>query len=215
MTGSGRPASTASHRLTDPYRTSPHCSQSGIHHRAVVRTQQGTLLAGPARAVELPAVGRVVKGDKLLAAPEGETYFLPYTPARRLTFGLEWDLREKATGDWLSETDGVPPSKHQVTAEYPTSDQLGLEDFHSYAGKNTGAGSALMSNLHAGNAVWSYNAFSNPSLGFSTFLRLATTNRTRPALRPVSAGRCRPPRRSGSARRWTSTRPRCCPSRSP
>ncbi|MEE1834562.1 golvesin C-terminal-like domain-containing protein [Streptomyces sp. SP17KL33] len=220
------------------------------HYRVVVRTQQGTLLAGPARAVELPAVGQVVKGDKLLAAPEGETYFLPYTPARmipgekatveatltnttdtvwkkgervlsyrwyldgkdvthllnkdatplpkdvapgetvtfdaelkapvlvdpldkRLTFGLEWDLREKATGDWLSETDGVPPSKHQVTAEYPTSDQLGLEDFHSYAGKNTGAGSALMSNLHAGNAVWSYNAFSNPSLGFSTFLRLA------------------------------------------
>lgn len=220
------------------------------HYRIVVRTQQGTLLAGPARTVELPAVGKVVKGTKLLAAPEGETYFLPYTPARmipgekatveatltnttgtvwkkgervlsyrwtldgkdvthllnkdatplpkdvapgetvtfdaelkapvlvdpldkRLTFGLEWDLREKATGDWLSETDGVPPSKHEVTAEYPTSDQLGLEGFHSYAGKNTGAGSALMSNLHAGNAVWSYNSFSNPSLGFSTFLRLA------------------------------------------
>lgn len=192
----------------------------------------------------------MVKGEKPLAAAEGETYFLPYTPARmipgekatveatltnttgtvwkkgervlsyrwtldgkdvtnllnkdatplpkdvapgetvtfdaelkapvlvdpldkRLTFGLEWDLREKATGDWLSETDGVPPSKHEVTAEYPTSDQLGLEDFHAYAGKNTGAGSALMSNLHAGNAVWSYNSFSNPSLGFSTFLRLA------------------------------------------
>ncbi|WP_327730336.1 polymorphic toxin-type HINT domain-containing protein [Streptomyces sp. NBC_00487] len=220
------------------------------HYRIVVRTQQGKLLAGPARTVELPAVGTVVKGEKPLAAAEGETYFLPYTPARmipgekatveatltnttgtvwkkgervlsyrwtldgkdvtnllnkdatplpkdvapgetvtfdaelkapvlvdpldkRLTFGLEWDLREKATGDWLSETDGVPPSKHEVTAEYPTSDQLGLEDFHAYAGKNTGAGSALMSNLHAGNAVWSYNSFSNPSLGFSTFLRLA------------------------------------------
>ncbi|MFF6784174.1 polymorphic toxin-type HINT domain-containing protein [Streptomyces sp. NPDC012510] len=220
------------------------------HYRIVVRTQEGKLLAGPARSVELPTIGKVFKGGRLLAAPEGETYFLPYTPARmipgekatveatltnttdtvwkkgervlsyrwtldgkdvtnllnkdatglpkdvapgetvtfdaelkapvlvdpldkRLTFGLEWDLREKAGGDWLSETDGVPPSKHQVTAEYPTSDQLGLEDFHSYAGKNTGAGSALMSNLHAGNAVWSYNAFSNPSLGFSTFLRLA------------------------------------------
>ncbi len=67
----------------------------------------------------------------------------------------------------------MPPAAFQVTAEYPTSDQLGLEDFYSYAGKNTGAGSALMSNLYAGNAVWSYNAFSNPSLGFSTFLRLA------------------------------------------
>ncbi|WP_217235790.1 polymorphic toxin-type HINT domain-containing protein [Streptomyces sp. AC555_RSS877] len=220
------------------------------HYRIVVRTEQGKLLSGPARAVELPAVGQVAQDGKLLAAPEAETYFLPFTPARmvpgetatveatltnttatvwkkgervlsyrwtldgkdvtnllnkdatglpkdvapgetvtfdaqlkapvlvdpldkRLTFGLEWDLREKATGDWLSETDGVPPSKHEVTAEYPTSDQLGLEDFHSYAGKNTGAGSALMSNLYAGNAVWSYNAFSNPSLGFATFLRLA------------------------------------------
>ncbi|MFE9437474.1 polymorphic toxin-type HINT domain-containing protein [Streptomyces sp. NPDC006602] len=220
------------------------------HYRIAVRTTQGKLLTGPARAVELPAVGQVTQNNKLLAAPEAETYFLPFTPARmipgetatveatltnttntpwkkgervlsyrwtldgkditnllnkdatglpedvapgetvtfdaqlkapvlvdpldkRLTFGLEWDLREKATGDWLSETDGVPPSKHEVTAEYPTSDQLGLEDFYSYAGKNTGAGSALMSNLYAGNAVWSYNAFSNPSLGFSTFLRLA------------------------------------------
>jgi RHS repeat-associated protein len=220
------------------------------HYRIAVRTTQGKLLAGPARTVELPAVGHVAQGAKLLAAPESETYFLPFTPARmipgetatveatltnttsavwkkgervlsyrwtldgkdvtnllnkdatglpkdvapgetvtfdarlkapvlvgpldkRLTFGLEWDLREKATGKWLSETDGVPTSKHQVTAEYPTSDQLGLEDFYSYAGKNTGAGSALMSNLYAGNAVWSYNAFSNPSLGFSTFLRLA------------------------------------------
>ncbi|GAB2884979.1 hypothetical protein GCM10027074_61920 [Streptomyces deserti] len=220
------------------------------HYRIVVRTQQGRLLASPVRTVELPALGHVAKGTKLLAAPGTETYFLPYTPARvvpgetstveatltnttdtvwkkgervlsyrwtldgkdvtnllnkdatplprdvppgdsvtfdaqlkspvlvdpldkRLTFGLEWDLREKATGKWLSQTDGVPPSKHQVTAEYPTSDQLGLENFYSYAGKNTGAGSALMSNLYAGNAVWSYDAFSNPSLGFSTFLRLA------------------------------------------
>ncbi|MGW0709808.1 golvesin C-terminal-like domain-containing protein [Streptomyces sp. NPDC002643] len=220
------------------------------HYRIVVRTQQGKLLAGPSRAVELPPLGKVTKDAKVLAAPEGETYFLPYTPARmipgetatveatltnttstvwkkgervlsyrwyldgkdvtnllnkdatglpkdvapgetvtfdaelkapvpvdpldkRLTFELQWDLRDKSTGDWLSETDGVPPSKHTVTAEYPTSDQLGLEKFYSYAGKNTGAGSALMSNLHAGNAVWSYNSFSNPSLGFSTFLRLA------------------------------------------
>ncbi|MFE7838818.1 polymorphic toxin-type HINT domain-containing protein [Streptomyces sp. NPDC057474] len=240
--------------LTFADRTAPPALEGGAtgtyHYRIVVRTQQGKLLAGPARTVELPAVGKVVKDEKLLAAPEGETYFLPYTPARmipgekavveatltnttgtvwkkgervlsyrwtldgkdvtnllnkdatplpkdvapgetvtfdaelkasvlvdpldkRLTFGLEWDLREKATGEWLSETDGVPPSKHEVTAEYPTSDQLGLEDFYSYGGKNTGAGSALMSNLHAGNAVWSYNSFSNPSLGFSTFLRLA------------------------------------------
>ncbi|MEU6349497.1 polymorphic toxin-type HINT domain-containing protein [Streptomyces sp. NPDC047072] len=223
---------------------------SAYTYRIVVRTRQGKLLAGPARTVQLPALGKVVQGAKLLAAAAAETYHLPFTPARmipgetatveatltnttatawkkgervlsyrwyldgkditnllnkdatslpkdvapgetvtfdaelnapvlvdpldkRLTFGLEWDLRDKTTGDWLSETDGVPPSKHEVTAEYPTSDQLGLEDFYSYAGKNTGAGSALTSNLYAGNAVWSYNAFTNPSLGFSTFLRLA------------------------------------------
>ncbi|WP_406492002.1 polymorphic toxin-type HINT domain-containing protein [Streptomyces sp. NBC_01604] len=245
------PVDRATRTFTD--RTAPPALDGDgrtYHYRIAVRTKQGKLVAGPARAVELPAVGQVARGGKLLAAPEGETYFLPFTPARmvpgetatveatltnttdtvwkkgervlsyrwtldgkditsllnkdatglpkdvapgetvtfdaelkapvlvdpldkRLTFGLEWDLREKATGDWLSETDGVPPSKHEVTAEYPTSDQLGLEDFYSYAGKNTGAGSALMSNLYAGNAVWSYNAFSNPSLGFSTFLRLA------------------------------------------
>ena len=30
-----------------------------------------------------------------------------------------------------------------------------------------------MNNLYAGNAVWSYNAFTNPSRGLSTFVRLA------------------------------------------
>ncbi|PAZ13713.1 sugar-binding protein [Streptomyces sp. SA15] len=240
-------------RRTFTDRTAPPALKGdgpAYHYRIAVRTKKGKLLTGPARTVELPAVGQVSRGAKLLAAPEGETYFLPYTPARmipgekatveatltnttsavwkkgervlsyrwtldgkdvtnllnkdatplprdvppgdtvtfdaelkapvlidpldkRLTFGLEWDLREKATGKWLSETDAVPPSKHQVTVEYPTSDQLGLEDFYSYAGKNTGAGSSVMNNLYAGNAVWSYNAFTNPSLGFSTFLRLA------------------------------------------
>ena len=61
----------------------------------------------------------------------------------------------------------------QAAVEEPTSDQLGLEKFYSYAGKNTGAGSTVMDNLYAGNAVWSYNAFTNPSRGLATFVRLA------------------------------------------
>ncbi|MGP3950163.1 golvesin C-terminal-like domain-containing protein [Streptomyces sp. 7N604] len=93
--------------------------------------------------------------------------------ASRVEYQLHWDLRDKVTEKWLSETDDVPPSTHDVVVEKPTSDELGLEQFHSYAGKNTGAASTLMGNLRSGNAVWSYNAFSNPSLGFSTFARLA------------------------------------------
>lgn len=63
--------------------------------------------------------------------------------------------------------------KQNVAVEDPTSDQLGLESFYTYAGKNTGAGSTLMNNVAAGNAVWSYDAFSNPGRGLSTFARLA------------------------------------------
>ncbi|WKX13578.1 polymorphic toxin-type HINT domain-containing protein [Streptomyces sp. NL15-2K] len=93
--------------------------------------------------------------------------------ASRVEYELQWDLRDKLTKRWLSETDDVPPSKHDVVVEKPTSNELGLEQFHSYAGRNTGANSTLMGNLHSGNAVWSYNAFNNPSRGFSTSARLA------------------------------------------
>ncbi|PUB27631.1 RHS repeat-associated protein [Promicromonospora sp. AC04] len=63
--------------------------------------------------------------------------------------------------------------KQNVAVEDPTSDQLGLESFYTYAGKNTGAGSTLMNNVAAGNAVWSYDAFANPGRGLSTFARFA------------------------------------------
>ncbi|MFD2027898.1 DNRLRE domain-containing protein [Promicromonospora aerolata] len=63
--------------------------------------------------------------------------------------------------------------KQNVAVEDPTSDQLGLESFYTYAGKNTGAGGTLMNNVAAGNAVWSYDAFSNPGRGLSTFARFS------------------------------------------
>ncbi|BCL12656.1 hypothetical protein GCM10017556_03950 [Micromonospora sagamiensis] len=92
---------------------------------------------------------------------------------KRTDYVLDWELRNKVTGKKLSETTPIQPLPQNVAVEEPTSDQLGLEKFYSYAGKNTGAGGTLMNNLYAGNTVWSYNAFSNPSRGLSTFVRLA------------------------------------------
>jgi RHS repeat-associated protein len=92
---------------------------------------------------------------------------------KRTDYVLQWDLRNKLTGKKLSETTAIKPLPQNLAVEEPTSDQLGLEKFYSYAGKNTGAGGTLMNNLYAGNTVWSYNAFNNPSRGLSTFVRLA------------------------------------------
>jgi RHS repeat-associated protein len=95
----------------------------------------------------------------------------------RDAYVLAWDLFNTASGGgWLSQasgTNGVGALNQALAVEDSTSDQVGLESFYAYAGKNTGAGSTLMNNLHAGNAVWSYDMFANPSRGLSTFLRLA------------------------------------------
>ncbi|MGW0998330.1 golvesin C-terminal-like domain-containing protein [Streptomyces sp. NPDC002523] len=92
---------------------------------------------------------------------------------KRLDYLLKWDLRNNTAGTWLSATESIPPLAQNVRTEDPTSNQLGLEKFYSYAGKNTGAGSTLMTNLYAGNTVWQYNAFNNPGRGLSTFVRFA------------------------------------------
>ncbi|MEV4764361.1 DNRLRE domain-containing protein [Micromonospora chokoriensis] len=93
---------------------------------------------------------------------------------KRTDYVLQWDLRNKLTNKKLSETvPAITPLPQNVAVEEPTSDQLGLEKFYSYAGKNTGAGGTLMNNLYAGNTVWSYNALSNPSRGLSTFVRMS------------------------------------------
>ncbi|MEV1154938.1 DNRLRE domain-containing protein [Micromonospora chokoriensis] len=93
---------------------------------------------------------------------------------KRTDYVLQWDLRNKLTTKKLSETvPAITPLPQNVAVEEPTSDQLGLEKFYSYAGKNTGAGGTLMNNLYAGNTVWSYDALSNPSRGLSTFVRMS------------------------------------------
>ena len=109
------------------------------------------------------------------------------TGTKRLAYDIYLDLW---TGtDWFSTT--VPPSSNTtppsqgcvvVTTGYlcvdryvedPTSNQLGLEKFLSYTGEETGGGSQFLTNLYSGNAVWSYDALSNPSIGPSAFVRLA------------------------------------------
>ncbi len=93
---------------------------------------------------------------------------------KRGEYVLGWDVRKSADGSWLSAgTNGIPPLKQSVAVEDPTSNQLGLEKFYSYAGKNTGAGSTVMNNLASGNSVWSYNAFTNPGRGLTTFARFS------------------------------------------
>ncbi|GIF23486.1 RHS repeat-associated protein [Actinoplanes tereljensis] len=88
-------------------------------------------------------------------------------------YTISWELKNKTTGQTLSQLASIAPLSHHFPVVEPTSDQLGLENFYSYAGKNTGAGSSLMNNLYSGNTVWQYNAFANPGRGLSSFVRLA------------------------------------------
>ncbi|MEU6087591.1 DNRLRE domain-containing protein [Streptomyces sp. NPDC047085] len=96
------------------------------------------------------------------------------TGSKRTQYVLGWDVKKVSDGSWLSAgTGGIPTLKQNVAVEDPTSNTLGLEKFYSYTGKNTGAGSTVMNNLAYGNTVWSYNAFSNPGRGLTTFARFA------------------------------------------
>ncbi|MFI6500342.1 DNRLRE domain-containing protein [Nonomuraea typhae] len=89
---------------------------------------------------------------------------------------LDWDVIDTATGRWKSASHGLPQLPQRVRLDSPTSDQLGLEKFYSYTGKNTGAGSTALVNPYAGNLVWSYNALANPSRGPQTFVRMTSNS---------------------------------------
>jgi RHS repeat-associated protein len=91
----------------------------------------------------------------------------------RTQYTLTWDAYNKTNSTWNSATGGVAGLAQNITVEDPTSDTIGLEKFYTYAGKNTGAGSSVMTNLASGNNVFSYNAFSNPGRGLGTFTRFA------------------------------------------
>jgi len=93
---------------------------------------------------------------------------------KRQAYVLQWDLRNRTAGQWLSEVDTIPPLPQNVAVEDPTSDQLGLERFYAYTTMPTGAGSAVQVNQYAGNVVFGYNPVSNPSRGLATFVRLTS-----------------------------------------
>ncbi|MFF0249975.1 DNRLRE domain-containing protein [Streptosporangium sandarakinum] len=85
---------------------------------------------------------------------------------------LVWDVQDTITNNWKSATHHLPELPQQIRLDSPTSDLLGSEKFYTYTGKNTGAGSTALVNPYAGNLVWNYNAFSNPSRGPQTFVRM-------------------------------------------
>jgi RHS repeat-associated protein len=91
---------------------------------------------------------------------------------KREQYVLNWDLRNRTTGQWLSQTGNLPAMPQNVTVEDPTSDQLGLEKFYQYIGTGTGSGTGLKVNPHVGNVVWNYDPFSNPGRGLATFVRM-------------------------------------------
>jgi RHS repeat-associated protein len=163
----------------------------------------GTDVSGPANQEQTPlpadmAPGAVATIAAALRAPDTTG-----SGSTRTGYVLAWDLYNKTTGTWLSSSAaGAPGSKpttggrdskpatgapgahtasparvaplaQLASVEQPTSNQLGLEKFYQYTGIDTGSGSSVLNNLASGDAVWSYNAFSNPSRGFATFVRMA------------------------------------------
>ena len=62
--------------------------------------------------------------------------------------------------------------KENASVEQAESNMLGLEKYYQYTGVPTGSGGTLLNNDATGNVDWNYNAFSNPSRGFQTFVRL-------------------------------------------
>jgi YD repeat-containing protein len=115
----------------------------------------------------------VSPGETVVVQAQVKTPIQSGSGNKREAYVLKWDLRNKTNSTWLSDTGGIPALAQNVAVEDPTSNQLGLEKFYSYAGTSTGAGSAALVNQVAGNLVWSYDAIANPSRGPSTSLRLA------------------------------------------
>jgi YD repeat-containing protein len=136
----------------------------------------GTGDADPASAASqlMTALPRDVAPGNTVTVNADVKALTPADPgATRIDRVLTWDLYNQTTNTYLSAaTGGVTGLGQHVGVEQPTSDELGLERFYQYAGKNTGSGTAALVNQHSGNLVWSYNPLSNPSRGPETFLRM-------------------------------------------
>ncbi|MER5207720.1 DNRLRE domain-containing protein [Streptomyces sp. NPDC002825] len=133
----------------------------------------GTDVTNGGNQVQTALPSNIAPGDSVSLQAQVKTPINSDNGNKRTDYVLTWDVLNKTAGTWVSGTAGIPGLMQNVAVEDPTSNQLGLEKFYSYAGKNTGAGSTVMNNTAAGNSVWSYNAFTNPGRGLNTFARFA------------------------------------------
>ncbi|WOX26456.1 DNRLRE domain-containing protein [Streptomyces solicathayae] len=133
----------------------------------------GTDVTTGGNRLETALPADLLPGDSVTLQAKVRTPINSASGNKRTDYQLTWDVRDTAAGTWVSDTSGPAGLSQNVAVEEPTSNQLGLEKYYSYSGKNTGAGSSLMNNTAAGNAVWQYNAFNNPGRGLNTFVRLA------------------------------------------
>ncbi|WP_328906790.1 golvesin C-terminal-like domain-containing protein [Streptomyces sp. NBC_00234] len=133
----------------------------------------GTDVTNGGNQIQTALPSDVAPGDSVSLQAQVKTPINSDSGNKRTDYALTWDVFNKTNSTWVSGTAGIPGLKQNVAVEDPTSNQLGLEKFYSYAGKNTGAGSTVMNNTASGNSVWSYNAFSNPGRGVSTFARFS------------------------------------------
>ncbi len=130
--------------------TWPAASRVLTYHWAL---PDGTDVTTGGNQVQTALPKDIVPGDTVTINATVKTPIQSGSGNKREQFVLRWDLLNKSTGQYLSQTDGIPSLDQNVSVEDPTSDQLGLEKFYQYAGKSTGAGSSVLDNLFAGNAV--------------------------------------------------------------
>ena len=108
--------------------------------------------------------------DKWYTDPTGDNY--RYYAETSLTGDQRTDRDELLAAGACALTPTSLECPDRVV-EAPTSTGLGLEKFGSYGGEETGAGSQALVNLANGNLVWTYDAFTTPSVGPSFFTRVA------------------------------------------
>ncbi|MEU4446911.1 DNRLRE domain-containing protein [Actinosynnema sp. NPDC050801] len=132
----------------------------------------GTDVTTGGNRLETALPADVVPGASVTVQAKVKTPIQSDSGNKREQYVLHWDLLDRTTGRWLSETGNLPAMPQNVTVEDPTSDQLGLEKFYQYVGTGTGNGSGLKVNPYVGNVVWNHDPFSNPGRGLATFVRM-------------------------------------------
>ncbi|WP_431897990.1 DNRLRE domain-containing protein [Nonomuraea sp. bgisy101] len=137
------------------------------------KSPDGTDLSTPDNQLKTMLPADLAPGQSLLVAADVKAPTLTGLGTNKAEGQqLVWDVQDTSTNNWKSATHHLPQLPQQIRLDSPTSDLLGSEKFYAYTGKNTGAGSTALVNPYAGNLVWNYNAFTNPSRGVQTFARM-------------------------------------------